>query len=179
MAWTRLLYTKGQVDAAGRVLAPRLGYTDDNEPTDEQWEQTFAVINNWRSAHSYPLLATRMTLTTRARKLDARAVVAQRLKRLTSIQTKLWRNQNMALSQMQDIGGCRAVLRTVSRVDRLVESYEDVFAKNPNVRAEFVRKYDYIARPKKDGYRSVHFVIKYRTKSRHLRAWNGLRVEIQ
>jgi ppGpp synthetase/RelA/SpoT-type nucleotidyltranferase len=67
----------------------------------------------------------------------------------------------MALSQMQDIGGCRAVVGTVRHVHRLVQLHEDSVAKNPNVRAEFVKKYDYIAAPKSDGYRSIHFVYKY------------------
>jgi hypothetical protein len=121
----------------------------------------------------------RMTLTGRAKKIDERAIIAQRLKRLFSIAVKLKRNQHMALSQMQDLGGCRAVVRNVRAVHRLVAKYEQSVSKNPNARAEFVKKYDYIAGPKNDGYRSVHFVFKYRTQSLEHKSWNGLRIEIQ
>ena len=109
------------------------------------------------------------------------AIIAQRLKRLRSIAVKLSaeRNMNMKLSQMQDIGGCRAVLPTVRDVEKLVALYETSNAKNPSGRPEFVKKYDYIETPKRDGYRSVHFVYKYRTTSQHLEDFNGLRVEIQ
>ena len=202
MAWSKPLFSRSQVDVAGRILAPipwippivvigpqsvpatapeapPFELVPDSEWNQNDWNEALDIINNWRSAHSYPLLATRVTLTTRARKLDGRAIVAQRLKRLTSIQTKLWRNDRMALSRMHDIGGCRAVLQSVPRVDKLVQVYEDVFAKNPRVRTEFIRKYDYIAEPKTDGYRSIHLVVKYRTKSKDYLAWNGLRVEIQ
>jgi hypothetical protein len=175
MAWTKPEYSKGQVDSAGDWLINDdfLSWlTGDND-------KMFAIINNWRSAHSYPLLAMRMTLTGRAKRVDERAIVAQRLKRLTSIDVKLRRNANMALSQMQDIGGCRAVVKTVGHVDRVVKLYDDAIAKNPKVRAQFVRKYDYIATPKDDGYRGVHLIYKYRSEAHQKQPWNGLRVEIQ
>jgi putative GTP pyrophosphokinase len=67
----------------------------------------------------------------------------------------------------------------VTHVDRLVAAYEASVARNPKVRAEFVKRYDYIAAPKETGYRSVHLIFKYRSQSSKHRAWNGLRVEIQ
>ncbi len=140
MVWSKPKFPRGRVDAAGRILAPI--NTVDNDFAlvgDDEWNEALGIINNWRSAHSYPLLATRVTLTARARLIDGRAIVAQRLKRPTSFQIKLWRNPRMSLSQMHDIGGCRAVPQTASRVEGLVRIYEDVFAKNPNVRTEFVK----------------------------------------
>lgn len=177
MAWAKPQFSRGDIDRAGGSLI------DDALPFDEEGYEklnnALEVINNWRSSHSYPLQALKMTLRGRAKKVDSRAIVAQRLKRLSSIGIKLRRNKNMALSQMQDLGGCRAVLESVRNVDKLVKIYEDAIAKNPKVRAQFVRKYDYIAEPKEDGYRSIHLVYKYRSSSRQKRAWNGLRIEIQ
>lgn len=126
-----------------------------------------------------------MTLKTRARKIDSRAVVvAQRIKRLPSILAKLRRarrerSQNMDLARMHDIGGCRVIMQNINHVDRLVTAYKDSAAKNPNVRNEFVRDYDYVQFPKPDGYRSVHLVYKYRSPALDRQAWNGLRIEIQ
>lgn len=186
MAWAKPGFTKGEVDHAGKVLIGNtpdefvlLGEDDFTDEWEQEWDEALTVINNWRASHGYPLLAMRMALRGRAKKVDDRAIIAQRLKRLSSIQVKLERNPHMALSQMQDIGGCRAVVGTVRHVHRLVTLYEDAVAKNPTVRAEFVKKYDYIASPKKDGYRSVHFVYKYRTQARKQRVWTGLRIEIQ
>ena len=176
MAWAKPVYTKGEIDAAGKRL---IGFQPSNPQEWELWDQTLTVINNWRSAHSYPLLSMRMTLTGRAKKVDDRAIIAQRLKRMFSIAVKLVRNEHMALSQMQDLGGCRAVVRNVRTVHKLVRVYEASIAKSPNVRAQLVKKYDYIASPKADGYRSVHFVFKYRTQSKKHQAWSGLRIELQ
>jgi hypothetical protein len=172
--WMKPHFTRGEVDGAGRKL--RRYFVDDDDATTTH---ALEVINNWRSIHSYPLLSLRMTLTGRARRVDSRAIIAQRLKRLVSIAIKLERNEKMAFSQMQDIGGCRSVVRTVSQVDKLVRMYEVAVARNPNRGPEFVKKYDYIRQPKKDGYRSVHFVFKYRSSSKSHRIWNGLRIEIQ
>lgn len=151
----------------------------DYESSEEQFNQALDTIVNWRSSHAFPLQCLKMTLINRTKKLTYSVVVAQRLKRLISIQTKLINNENMKLSKMHDIGGCRAVVRNVAEVERLVKLYERSAAKNPGKRAEFVRKYDYIAQPKVDGYRSIHLVYKYRTSSKKYAAFNGLRIEIQ
>jgi len=55
-----------------------------------------------------------MTLIKRAKKIDKQAIIAQRLKRLPSIDAKLRQHASwMKLTQMQDIGGCRAIVRSV------------------------------------------------------------------
>ena len=138
MAWAKPKFGSGEINRAGKQLIA----SDDKSPED--WERIFTVINNWRSCHGYPLLSMRMTLATRAKAIDSRAIIAQRLKRMVSIHVKLIRNHNMALSQMQDIGGCRAVMRGVRHVDRLVKAYEDYTSSRPQTGPEFLRKYDYI-----------------------------------
>jgi len=175
MAWITPEFTSGTVNRAGKLLVS----VDEYTLADEDYDEALKVINNWRACHAYPLLALRMTLTTRAKKVDARAIVAQRLKRLSSIHIKLIRNEHMALSQMQDIGGCRAVVRSVSHVDRLVSLHETAASARPLSGAELVKKYDYVVTPKTDGYRSVHLIYKYRSAAKDKAVWNGLRIEIQ
>jgi hypothetical protein len=172
MAWIEPGHSRKDVDRAGDVLL---------EPTIWKTEIDLAlhVINNWRSSHSYPLQVVKMTLLKRARAVLGSAVVAQRLKRLSSIHSKLARNKNMKLSQMQDLGGCRAVVGTVAEVHSVVKKYEVSRAKNPTARSELVKKYDYIAEPKTDGYRSIHFVFKYKSASKNREVYNGLRIEVQ
>ena len=160
-------YTRGRVDVAGdRLIASGDFWIQD-------WRNALDVINNWRASHAFPLLSMRIILSRRARRLDPQAVVVQRLKRITSIAGKLNAKGSMRLSRMHDIGGCRAVVRTVRLVDRLVRVYEQRSVH------EFVRKYDYIKTPKVDGYRSVHLVYRYRSQSAARSVYNGLRIELQ
>jgi hypothetical protein len=143
-------------------------------------EVALEVINNWRSSHSRPLLFARLLLARRASRFAGDALVAQRLKRLSSIEAKLSRNPNMKLSQMQDIGGCRAVLKDIRAVRDLQANYERSNAKSPIHRPQCCEKYDYIAQPKADGYRGVHLVYKYRTHEHSpLIVYKDLRIEIQ
>ncbi len=132
------------------------------------------IAGNWRSSHGYPLHVVKTLLRNRAKAVDTGALVAQRLKRMPSIITKLQRFHAMQLSTMQDLGGCRAVLRRVHNVDRLVEVYEG----NPTSAAVLVGKKDYIAAPKLDGYRSVHLIYEYQGKSQG-GAFCGQKIEIQ
>ncbi|MFC1749664.1 RelA/SpoT domain-containing protein [Pseudomonadota bacterium] len=138
------------------------------------------AINNWRKSHAYPLQAIKMTLKGRARRVDTKAVVAQRLKRLTSIHGKLSRFPHMKLSQMQDIGGCRAVVSGIPQLETLVDAYAN--AKRRKGRSELCNIDDYIGTPKEDGYRGIHLVYKYRTQQlpgAELAKFDGLRIEVQ
>src|SRR6266851_5285640 len=137
--WTVPEYSRNQVDKAGfALIAPLLSLDD--------LVSAYVVINNWRSAHSYPLLNFRMNLKAKLRAVCPDALVAQRIKRLESITVKLGRG-TMQLSQMQDIGGCRAVMNSVEQVERLVTSY-----KRSNFAHRFRGEKDYIISPKDDGY---------------------------
>jgi ppGpp synthetase/RelA/SpoT-type nucleotidyltranferase len=185
MGWVKPLFNRGEIDRAGQFLVDEKAisnsYAEANDIDGyvDAADRAYTIINNWRSSHSYPLQIIKMTLLGRAKSVDNQAIVAQRIKRLSSIESKLTRNRNMKLSQMQDLGGCRAVLGTTRRVNELVDIYEVAAAKNPTDRPQFIKKYDYIAHPKPDGYRSVHFVYKYRTKAVGPAVYNGLRIEIQ
>lgn len=172
MAWAVPNHNRGRVDAAGRQLV-------DDAVAGEVREIAREIVNNWRASHHYPLLATRITLNGRATRVDPRAIVAQRIKKLSSIEVKLRRNANMKLSQMQDVGGCRAILPTVTHVDELVAAYSESDAKNPNRSKQAREPYDYIANPKDDGYRGIHLVYKYKSSSARHAVYDGHRIEIQ
>jgi ppGpp synthetase/RelA/SpoT-type nucleotidyltranferase len=174
MAWAKRQYTKGQIDRAGAALIGQ------PLPTAEEFERALAVINNWRSCHSYPLQAVKMTLLRRAKSINRSALIAQRLKRLPSIAIKLRDNPAMKLSQMQDIGGCRAVMPSFADMRKLIAAYEKSRSKNPrHGRPVQHEKYDYIRHPKPDGYRSYHLIFKYQSKYEDKRDFNGQRIEIQ
>jgi hypothetical protein len=113
-----------------------------------------------------------MGLRGKARDLPSPWLVAQRIKRLPAIALKLQLNKNMKLSQMQDIGGCRAVVSSVKLVDELVKRY-----KASSMKHELIRATDYIRHPRTTGYRSAHLI--YRFHSAKHTEYNGLRIEMQ
>jgi ppGpp synthetase/RelA/SpoT-type nucleotidyltranferase len=165
------------VNRAGKILASfsiRDASTDDLRRL--QWAH--AVINDWRAAHNYPLNAVATTLQNRVRKIDPDAVRAQRLKRLPSIDTKLRRFPSMRLTQMQDVGGCRVVMRDVGSVAALLDAFDESDAKNPK-RYQRIGFDDYIETPKTDGYRGVHLIYEYRSAAPQTKIFDGQRIEIQ
>ena len=173
VAWAIPQHARREVNAAGRCLVAGTGASAMNH------DAILAIINNWRSSHSFPLQSFKMTLLSRAKRIDNKAIVAQRLKRLPSIDAKLQRFTWMKLSQMQDIGGCRAIVRNTRRVARLVELYKKARSKNPRKRHIFYKENDYIKSPKDDGYRSFHLIYRYRSTARKHKVYNGLKIEIQ
>lgn len=165
MNWVTLEYSRSQVDAAGRALAA-------GEGTPEQVDLELDVLNNWRAAHSFPLNTIQIGLRRRAQRADPHALVAQRLKRVSSILSKLRRFPQMQLSRMQDIGGCRAVVQDVAEVRAIRHDY--FRSRQQNV---LVGEKDYISQPKTSGYRGIHLV--YRYTSGRTTAHNGRLIEIQ
>ncbi len=174
MAFAVPRYTREDINKAGDCLI-----ADENEVWVVNPDQVLAIINNWRSSHAFPLQSFKMALLDRAKKIDKKAVIAQRLKRMSSIKLKLQRFGDMRLSQMQDLGGCRAVIQNVGRLESLAKVYEQARSKNPRSRHEFIHEKDYIACPKDDGYRGIHFIYRYRSTAPRHRPYNGLKIEIQ
>ncbi len=175
MAWTICQFRKGEIDRAGQQLITLPVW-------DPERDIALEVINNWRSCHNYPLHIVTKTLGSRAKtKISEKSLVARRIKRMASIAIKLRQNPGMKLSQMQDIGGCRAILNNVNEVENLVEVYEQAAIRHPRTddRPFILKKYDYIEHPKDDGYRGVHLILKYASTAPAQHPFNGQRVEIQ
>ena len=159
--------SKNDLRYAGRVLIGK-------EPGD--MAAAVNLISGWRAAHAFPLNTFQVVLRRRARKIIDTAFVTQRLKRLNTIRVKLERfYPQMVFSNMQDIGGCRAVVASVEQVSELRRRYApDVMAPH-----EFRREKDYIASPKADGYRAYHVIYRYKSESAEQEPWNGLEIEVQ
>lgn len=161
-------FSRAAIDRAGRTLV--VSEDPDSYLSEEAWR----VFANWRSAHVFPLNTITMDLRQKVNRLQLQqsALVVQRLKRTRSILAKLAKKSSMRLTQMQDIGGCRAVVPTIQDVYALRERY-----RRSRSRHEFVAEDDYIAQPKESGYRSLHLVYRFNSKSRP--EYNKLLFEIQ
>jgi len=84
----------------------------------------------------------------------------------------LWGRALWGRSQMQDIGGCGAVVSSVQAVRLLHERY-----KRSEIKHKLLSTDDYIAAPKTSGYRSLHLVYSYFSDRK--KTHNGLRIEVQ
>jgi hypothetical protein len=116
------------------------------------------------------------TLYRKTKKLE-RSIVAQRLKRFPTIVDKLKRYPNIRLSQMQDIGGIRAICKNLHDMYYLYDFYH-----GKTIPHDLYKENNYIDKPKQDGYRGIHLIFKYKSsQSRNNIAKNyeGLKIEVQ
>lgn len=185
--YARPKHTRGSVDRAGKVLVRG------HEAAEEDLAAARQVMGDWRSAHSYPMrvihdLVKHRTISVCGNEFERlfadealsdfavpRWFTAQRLKRMWSVENKLVRIPAMRLSRMQDLGGCRVILRSLSEVESLFESLRT----SPLASHELVRVDDYVEQPKSSGYRGQHLVFRFQTDDADGSPWNGCRIEVQ
>lgn len=170
MAWTKPKFERPAYNAAGRIII------EAGIPYD-RYVEAIDIVGNWRSSHAYPLHAIAMSLRTRVNRIDQGAPVVRRLKRLASIMPKL---ERLNLTQIQDIGGCRAVLRDMRHLKKVEALYLEASQKGDR-RRPYLNKAPshYIAEPKADGYRGIHLVYRYRSEQEKHHAYNEMKIEIQ
>ncbi len=158
-----MIYSKNEITRAGNVLL--------SSKIEDERDLAYLKINDWRTNHLQPLRVIKKKIIDI---LDKHKItpflVSQRLKRLTSIIYKLDLNPNMGLGGMQDIGGCRVVLKDVKDLEKL----KKILDNNPLYK--IVKFNDYVEKPKNSGYRSIHYVYKYSSRGDK---YNGLKIELQ
>lgn len=169
MPWAAPQYERSVVNEAASAIFCDPSLPESPEEAEEQ-DRQYAIISNWRSSHSFPLNTFKIGLLHKAKQVDESALVAQRLKRLSSIGAKLRRFPDMKMSQMQDIAGCRAIVASVAKVYELVEVY-----KKSDIKHKLVHEDDYITNPKDSGYRSYHLIYGYYSDKKT--TYNGLKVD--
>ena len=128
-------YSNMDVKRAGEIIASNLPWTDDSAPTIRE---AFAIANNWRDAHAYPMRSVRFSAIYYMRKCGLDGITAARLKRMQAIRRKLGRLNKLSLDQLQDLGGCRVILPTISDVQTLVDVLKE------NIRHELRTESDYV-----------------------------------
>lgn len=144
----RVQYSKSQVDKAGRLIRK---WVTDRSGTFPEYRDALLVLNDFRAQHQLPLTKATVGLRSMVSSEGHEILVTQRLKRTPQLIRKLARFPGMRLTQVEDIGGCRAVLpnaAAVSGVLRRIRRYWDIIDVN-----------DYVAAPKSTGYRGVHVMV--------------------
>lgn len=157
------LYSKRAIKLAGRILGQHVKRTP-------EVEEAFRILHNWRLHHAYPMVRERAKLTRTVNLMGG--VTAGRLKRTASIRKKLFRG-TVSLDELQDVVGCRAILKSMDDLREVHSKYHSV-----NDGGHVRRSSDYIQVPKRSGYRSIHLVIGFSENgvgAKH----SGCKVELQ
>jgi len=147
-------YSKKRVSKAGKELI-----VGDARKNREKYYENLEVLSYWRACHEVALDNAFKTLTAITLKKDKNAFFSKRLKRHVSIVEKLKRFPRMELKNMQDIGGCRAVVSSPKKVIQVARDFKNMpeFKNNDGT----IRFKDYIKEPKEDGYRGYHLIGKF------------------
>ncbi|MEZ9954281.1 RelA/SpoT domain-containing protein [Vibrio splendidus] len=138
-------------------------------------------IQNFREFHLYPLMLMKNHLVRTAKRVSPKVVVARRLKRLPTIIDKLERptldgqNQNaIKLTRMQDIAGCRAIVKDKTELALLRDKLE-----RSRCVHRIVRTKDYLSSPKSSGYGGLHLIYSCYEGQDEQHDWKGASVEVQ
>jgi GTP pyrophosphokinase len=161
--------SKGIINRAGEALR------EHRTPTDEE----AAAIETWRAAHKYVLNTFQAILRNRTKKTGRRnrtkktgIIVAQRLKRASTIVDKLFREPRMQLARMDDVAGCRLIFKHISSLKLFRRKF--LKARFNHRRKNAADKYDYLSHPKSTGYRGIHDIYEYNPQSVKGKPYTGL-----
>lgn len=126
------------------------------EAPEDGREAVLATIDAYRRSFAKPLETVNDELVALLASHGIDAEVSQRLKRMPTIVEKITqREAELDLSRMQDIGGCRIVLKT----DHVAALYDLSDIIHARWRESVRRCSDYVAEPRSSGYRAIHIVI--------------------
>lgn len=162
-------FARADVKRAGKSLSQTLLWADE---TEDALRSVFEVANSWRNSHLLPMRRMHSELVGQVRRAKTSGITAARLKRMVSIRKKLQRIIS-SLDEIQDLGGCRAIVPTMDDVRRLVEVIRESSR-------HYVGKEDsYISVPKSDGYRSHHLLMRFSPRFNEEEIFAGRRIELQ
>lgn len=139
-------FTIGDIDRLGDLI--RKEELDINE-------DLLIKLQNYRTSYNEPLAQTFNFLCKSSKKIHSTTIVSYRIKRFESIISKLNRYPEMRFSRMWDIAGCRCIVKDdkeVFKFRRIIKSQKEL---------QIIKEYDYIKKPKDDGYRSLHIFVKH------------------
>lgn len=160
-------YSMNDVARAGQRLKEIIPWED----YDDDVRSVFAIANSWRDSHVLPMKSIRLSIAHRMRHMKLSGDVVARAKRMSSIRGKLRRHPGK-LDQMQDLGGCRAIMDNISGVNAMVA---ECLQRMPH---EVRNHKNYVDQAKPDGYRSHHLIFKFEGDGDRA-AYRGRRVELQ
>jgi ppGpp synthetase/RelA/SpoT-type nucleotidyltranferase len=160
-----LRYSLNAVKRAGKFLRDGCSSWDQLIDAEE-------IFENWQACHSYPMTRFYESLSQCARTLSRLTNVVQRRKRMDAIIAKLKKYPQMQLTTMQDIAGCRAIVKEAHEIDALIAVCKQQWLNHKL----YDNSDDYMARPQPTGYRGIHLIYKFQSDDK---SFDGRFVEVQ
>lgn len=167
-----LVYSKNEIDRAAQSIR--------HHCEGEDREHAIAIIQNFREVHLYPLMLMKNHLARTAARISDRIIIARRLKRLPTILDKLERptldgvsHNSIKLTRMQDIGGCRAIVKNIDQLLKLKEKLEQSTSVH-----RIIRINDYL-KPKQSGYGGIHLIYSCFEEFKEDNQWKKTKIEVQ
>lgn len=134
------------------------------------------VINDWRSDYGYILkkfsgiILRQIKKQKKEKNIIKEPILGQRFKRFDTIKDKIQkRHSKMCITRMNDIAGCRLIFED----EKELYSFKENFATGCH---SLIGVDDKIKEPEPTGYRGVHNIYKYHSKSDN---YKGKRIEVQ
>ncbi|QUM86324.1 RelA/SpoT domain-containing protein [Moritella sp. 28] len=167
-----LRFSKKSIDKAARNI--RHGCVDADR--DESIEK----IQNFRELHMYPLMLMKNHLARTSNKINSSIIVARRLKRLPTIINKLERptldgvqDNAIKLTRMQDIGGCRAIVKNLRDLNLLHNKLKESRSVH-----RVIHTANYLI-PKSSGYSGIHLIYSCFHHDELDNNWKKTKIEVQ
>ena len=167
--YPQLEYSLKDVVRAGKALKGDLVWTPE---TQADIRAVFSIANSWRASHAFPMHRMRAELHGRMSALSLKGLTAARLKQMPSIRGKLNRIGS-TLRQLQDLGGCRAVVPSIEHARNLVT---EIIENSPHT---LKREDPYMDAPRDSGYRSHHLVFAFEPRDKSEDGYAGRLIEMQ
>jgi ppGpp synthetase/RelA/SpoT-type nucleotidyltranferase len=165
-------YSQNDLKRAGKMLASDMPYDENNLERTEKYIEVFKMAYSWRNSHIYPMRRIQHELGGRVRAIKRSGFSYSRVKRMVSIRKKLSRTTTK-FNQIQDLGGCRAILNTAEAYSEIIEEYKN------GISAHTLRlDRDYVASPKPSGYRGHHFVLQFQSEPESYQ-YHDRQIEVQ
>lgn len=133
----------------GSLMTASYSISDEDESKAKTIGDALRSVLMYREGNSIAMQIVHRELVEASVDLDS--AVASRHKRMQAILDKLRRFPQMRLSQMSDIAGCRIVVPSLLEVEALQFGLGRAY--------EVHDVDDYIAMPKRSGYRAVHMIL--------------------
>ncbi|HHP0489449.1 RelA/SpoT domain-containing protein [Vibrio harveyi] len=168
-----LKYSKNSIDKAAKEIRHGI--------QGAERQDAIVKIQSFREFHLYPLMLLKNHLARTSNKVSNKIIVARRLKRLSTIIDKLERptldgqgSNAIKLTRMQDIAGCRAIVKNLTQLKKLQRKLEQSRSVH-----QIINTKDYLTCPKKSGYGGIHLVYSCYEGQKEGHEWKKAKVEVQ
>lgn len=146
-------YTGGDINRLGDKIRNNPGHTIDEDDLD--------LLQEHRLSFTEPLFKVFQELTDKKNKVQRKAIIAFRLKRISTIINKVIRKPEMQMNRMWDIAGIRIIFDNEQQVRRILNTIIEDYEIRGTIR-------DYFKKPKDIGYKAIHIYILLNPKAKKL-----------